>query len=635
MPLERLRSLPLTPEARLVLLAELRDEAESPGTAVALQLELAEVTLRCCQDAIEQRAWPGALEHHDQLLDLVAPLAKVLPEQAEAIWSGYGELLGALAAAVHGAVNSQSQEPPPLLRRAELCWQLAERLHLGRQLPFAAPDWLAVIEQQLVQDGAAYWTELISAPSPPPVEPDQARQRAFVLLMRLSRLLVPAPEWVLLQARVYLVALADALLAQDHPDPAALAQLCRMVESLPLEPERQPALRAALTRARLGLELLAPELGPLESGAAAAATAAPVTSAEAPLAELVWLPDDRQASPLQLNLAPLLAQEEAGDPLPALEEALDDFIWNLPRGSRAQPAATTLLAALEPAWRGGLRLPAAAFERLAYLAGVWQRRFREKLEPLPALDWQHSLLIELDDTELAVLQPLLASPAALEPVLATLRMEHHNPAFWQERQELSWMQCPPPLEALRRLHVEQGYFARPHEPLQSLIEWGTHGVQALLEGQLWTDDAGCLGRWLALAQELVAHGPEPLPPLGAPPSAERLLAELGGLEVVYAGEQAAAVQAAHQAGRCFRGAPFGLRVLEAPASRWPARPAGSFEESLAVLLEAVDGLYRQRPFAVLLADCGAYRLPLLHQVHQRYGVAALSSGRPLAGWLGG
>jgi hypothetical protein len=38
---------------------------------------------------------------------------------------------------------------------------------------------------------------------------------------------------------------------------------------------------------------------------------------------------------------------------------------------------------------------------------------------------------------------------------------------------------------------------------------------------------------------------------------------------------------------------------------------------------------------VLLADCGAYRLPLLRAVHQRYGVAALSSGRPLARWLSG
>ena len=104
---------------------------------------------------------------------------------------------------------------------------------------------------------------------------------------------------------------------------------------------------------------------------------------------------------------------------------------------------------------------------------------------------------------------------------------------------------------------------------------------------------------------------------------------------MYVGDEAMGVQAAHRAGRCFRSGAFGLRVLATPASRWPARPAGSFDESLGVLMEAVDRLYRERPFDVLLADCGAYRLPLLRTVHQRYGIPALSSGRPMAGWLAG
>jgi hypothetical protein len=197
------------------------------------------------------------------------------------------------------------------------------------------------------------------------------------------------------------------------------------------------------------------------------------------------------------------------------------------------------------------------------------------------------------------------------------------------------MECPPPLEALRRLHGEEGFYARSHPPMESLLSWGREVALALGEAEPWTDDAGCLGRWLAVAQELVLSQQGPVPELGQPPQPEQLLAELGGLEVVYVGEGASAVLEAHRAGRCFRGEPFGLRVLEPPSSRWPARPAGGFEQSLAVLLEVVDGLYRQRPFAVLLADCGAYRLPLLRAVHQRYGVAALSSGRPMARWLAG
>jgi hypothetical protein len=64
-------------------------------------------------------------------------------------------------------------------------------------------------------------------------------------------------------------------------------------------------------------------------------------------------------------------------------------------------------------------------------------------------------------------------------------------------------------------------------------------------------------------------------------------------------------------------------------------PSLSEQDALAVMLEALDGLYRERPFGVFMADCGAYRLPLLRAVHQRYGIPSLSSGRPMATWLKG
>jgi hypothetical protein len=190
------------------------------------------------------------------------------------------------------------------------------------------------------------------------------------------------------------------------------------------------------------------------------------------------------------------------------------------------------------------------------------------------------------------------------------------------------------LEALRRLHRDEGFSAAVHAPLQSLGSWGQQASQALLEGEIWTDDAGALGLWLRVAQALIASSRGPLPPLVMPPSQEGLLQQLAGLEVMYVGDGAQAVQEAHRMGRCFRGQPFGLRVLETPATRWPQHHSASdFDSSLAILLESVEVLYRQRPFAVLLADCGAYRLPLARTVHQCYGVAAVSSWRPMASWL--
>lgn len=614
------------------MLEELRTSAESGFTRAQLTGEEAELRLRCCEHAYTSGEWLEALQHHDALLELVASLAQALPAQAATFWARYGELLAALTAAVHGAANSTSANPPPQPLRAELCWRLAERLKLGHGLPFDPPEWLAVLEQQLVQDGAAYWSALIEdgGAGADAADPRQARRRALALLVRLDQLLAPSPSWVLQQARCHLEAEAELLLSAANPAPADLVWLCAYLEAWPL-PETQVHQRdGLLTRARLALELLDPDLGPL-TGQPPAAGAAPVAvqEPEPGTAELVLLQAGQSASRLQLDLAPLLSAE-----FEAIEAALDDFVWHLPRGSRARAAAPALLAVLEPAWREGVRFSAGAFERLAYLAAAWQRRLADRLDPLPTLDWQYSLLIELDSSELAVLQPLLANPGSLEPVLAELRREHHNPPFWEQRQELPWMQCPPPLEALRRLHVEHGYYARASAPLDELVQWGEESSQSLLSAELWTDDAGCLGRWLAVAQELVLGGRGSCPPFGQPPAADQLLREWAGLEVVYVGDQAEAVQAAHRAGRCFRGDPFGLRVLPTPASGWPARPASGFRESLLLLLEAVDGLYRQRPFAVLLADCGAYRLPLMRAVHQRYGVAALSSGRPLATWLG-
>lgn len=634
--LERLRELPLTAEARLALLRDLQAAQPPQATALALSGELAEVTLRCCEDAYNRGDWRAALELHDALVPLVEQLARAVPERAAVFWARYGELLAFFTAAVHAAVKPESAAPPEPWLRAQLCSQMAERLAQGRLQPLAPPDWLAVLEEQLVQYGAGLWQELV--PEGTAGDQLEADQQALQLLLRLHTLLEPAPEWVLGQAKRLLERWVGMVLTEATPDPHALAALLDCLDRLPLCDEQQGLMSAAVMRAGLALELLAPELGSLFSSspvadAEAASAPADVLQAASPqgcVAELVWLDPRAEPSPLQLDVQPLLEAE-----FNAIDAALDDFIWHLPKGCLARQAALALQAALELNWAKGLRLRPAAFERLAYLAAGWQRRLADRLEPLPRLDWQHGVLVELDATELAVLRPLLEDPHQLEPVLAELRREHHNGAFWQQRHEVPWMQCPPPLEALRRLHVDQGFYAHSHESLQSLMGWGRDLMQALLDAELWTDDAASLGLWFAVAQELVLQGQGPLPLLGHPPAAEELLRGLGGLEVVYVGDQAAAVRVAHQAGRCFRGEPFGLRVLEPPASCWPARPAGSFEESLAVLLEAVDGLYRQRPFAVLLADCGAYRLPLLRAAHQRYGVAALSSGRPVAGWLAG
>ena len=529
----------------------------------------AQLQWKCCMEAWRDERWTAALEHHDGLFAAVQQLVAARPAEAPGLWGNYGEALAQFTAAVHPLVVNSCTEPPPLVLRAELVWALAQRLQQAGSLPIAAPHWLAVLEQQLVQDGAGHWQALALEGGSTALV---ARQRSLRLLQRLEQLLDVVPEWV----------------------PSQIAALAEALANVPADSATEPV------------------------------SALPA----ADVAQLVLLEVGAEATLLQFDLRSLLEGRAT-----SLEEAMDDFVWHLPKGCLAEPASVGLQQALEPQWQLGLRLDNAAFEQLAQLAVLWQRRLGPRMLSLQSLDWRHGLVVELSATELEVLRPLMADPQSLEPVLAELRRQHQNQGFWQRQEELPWMVCPPPLEALRRLHVHEGYVASSHEPLPALQQWGQQAVRALLEAELWTNDAGCLGRWLALAQELVGQGVGPLPPLGVPPAADHLLSVLGGHEVIYVGDEAAAVQQAHRAGRCFRGEPFGLRVVPMPESRWPARPAGGFMACLAALLETIDGLYRQRPFAILLADCGAYRLPLLRAVHQRYGVPGLSSDRPMARWL--
>jgi hypothetical protein len=61
-------------------------------------------------------------------------------------------------------------------------------------------------------------------------------------------------------------------------------------------------------------------------------------------------------------------------------------------------------------------------------------------------------------------------------------------------------------------------------------------------------------------------------------------------------------------------------------SVYPNRPERGFEDSLERTLEQIDRAYRQKPFAVFTAACGAYGLPLCEAVKTRYGVSCLYIG---------
>jgi len=91
---------------------------------------------------------------------------------------------------------------------------------------------------------------------------------------------------------------------------------------------------------------------------------------------------------------------------------------------------------------------------------------------------------------------------------------------------------------------------------------------------------------------------------------------IAGQELLFVTPLASDVEAHHRTGLAFQLftditiQPYGLRCIEAPISIYPNRPERGFEDSLDRALEQVDRAFRQKPFSVFTAACGAYGLPL-------------------------
>ena len=160
---------------------------------------------------------------------------------------GAQNLLVQTIGALHRAVVDRAESLADW-RRSELCWR-SHRLLLGRERRDDDPDWLAVLEQQLVQCGALLWQQRICIDS-------EAQQRALELFERLSELIHPCPPWVLLAcaelkeqgAEMQRLSLAAALFNAGDQRPELLAVLAACCQRCSREALKEGAWGRALER---------------------------------------------------------------------------------------------------------------------------------------------------------------------------------------------------------------------------------------------------------------------------------------------------------------------------------------------------------------------------------------------------
>ncbi len=630
-------------------------EATEPSAAMEELLERARRLVVDTIAALTEGHDAEAIAHIPDVLRAYGWLWAELAELRRPLEAEEGELLLQLLAAIGGRVKAEGEQAATPEARAELCWQVPVLLRRLRERGGELPHWLPPFEEQMTRTGALLWRDLHRARP----EQAEARPRALTLLLRLCELHQPPKAWVvgfakeLLEEEVTQEEVA-ASSAGGHLDEGRQEELRRWGEQLarvePLEPELRRRLAALVIPAARP-----PQPNPVDLEARIRQSVEhwleqnPGGGVPAEL-RLVCVPGarpvphDRQR--LELNLAPLL---ELND-LEALDRLVQAFFEPLRAQGRGadftlREPTSSLYESLGLLWLQGEELSAAAFSRLAYATAAWNRcggpgalgsrllgsslRMAELREGVSVL--------RPEAVELAALQSVLHRHRELEPALAAIRRHHLLPAWMERRREAWWFDPSDTEENLCRLHLEAGFYASSHAPLECLERWSQAVLAALLQGQV-AGTAASTG-FYAVAQRLFGQTGR-VPELVQWPGDPAIYGFWAGKEVVLATTHAAELEAHHRSGQAFqlfsdlRISPYGLRCVQAPLSRYPNRPAGGFGESLDACLEQIDALHRQRPFRVFVAACGVYGLPLCEAVQRRYGVSCLCSGDRMNAYFG-
>ena len=128
------------------------------------------------------------------------------------------------------------------------------------------------------------------------------------------------------------------------------------------------------------------------------------------------------------------------------------------------------------------------------------------------------------------LQSVLYRRDQLEDALVEIRRHHHQREWMEQQGERWWMDPADPLENLRRLHTNAGFYASSHAPLESLQRWSQASLSALLLGPVLFGNDSITRMFWPVAQQLVQQSGR-VPPLVQWPGPQAFYNFIAGQEL--------------------------------------------------------------------------------------------------------
>jgi hypothetical protein len=191
-----------------------------------------------------------------------------------------------------------------------------------------------------------------------------------------------------------------------------------------------------------------------------------------------------------------------------------------------------------------------------------------------------------------------------------------------------------PLENINRLSMNAGWYAGPEYSKASFKDWANRYLNAMRKATLFDTYPQEILKIAALVPAIRRSTSTLVD--------QNLIPLLFNQNITFVTAFAKEIQLHHDSGSLealwkdlgIPGKINSLKTLDAPMSIWPYQPDKDWSTTFSKLLSNVCAEIEKGNTKVFLASCGAYGLPLVNAIHEKYGITCLYIGHRMNIYFG-
>lgn len=245
--------------------------------------------------------------------------------------------------------------------------------------------------------------------------------------------------------------------------------------------------------------------------------------------------------------------------------------------------------------------------------------------------WDQGLITRLGLVECRVIESWLTDPDALAKAEESVKENHDNESYMYSTNTRHWMDTRNHEFNVRALMTNAGFYldTSPAATNQA-AKWAKKYYEAIKASHHRYDTSIAFPWYLKIEEKLTDSGD--LTPWSAYPSAKTVYSNIAGKRILLITPFADSIYELYGSGKIFHlyksfELPvFTLKTLPTPLSTWPNRPGRSWQDSYQQLVTQCVNAIQTEGSDLVLASCGCYGLPLVHEIHAVTGVAAVYIG---------